>query len=96
MAFVPVQHLSPDHKSMLAELVGNATKMNVIEARDGQPLKSDCLFVVPPDATMTIRDGKLTIVNPRRLQVLHVETPEAHVDRLAEHPEELDMLLREV
>ena len=64
MAFVLIQHLSPDHKSMLAELVGNATRMDVIEARDGQALKPDCVFVIPPDATMTVRDGKLTIVKP--------------------------------
>ena len=64
MAFVLIQHLSPDHKSMLAELVGNATKMDVIEARDGQSLKPDCVFVIPPDAPMTIRDGKLTVLKP--------------------------------
>ena len=35
MAFVLVQHLAPDHKSMLAELLGKATTMKVVEATDG-------------------------------------------------------------
>ena len=64
MAFVLVQHLSPDHKSMLAELLGRATKMDVIEAADGVSLTPNCVFVIPPDATMTIVGGHLKIVRP--------------------------------
>ena len=64
MAFVLVQHLSPDHKSMLAELLGKTTAMDVIEAKDGNRVKPNCVFVIPPDATMTILDGTLKIVRP--------------------------------
>lgn len=64
MAFVLVQHLSPDHKSMLAELLGKTTKMDVIEAVDGDLVKPNCVFVIPPDATMTIGNGRLKIVRP--------------------------------
>ena len=64
MAFVLVQHLSPDHKSMLAELVGRVTAMDVIEAADGVMVKPNCVFVIPPDATMTIKGGRLKIVRP--------------------------------
>ncbi len=64
MAFVLIQHLSPDHKSMLAELVGKSTTMAVIEATDGVSVKPNCVFVIPPDATMTIGGGRLKIVHP--------------------------------
>ena len=64
MAFVLVQHLSPDHKSMLAELLGRTTTMDVIEAKDGVSIKPNCVFVIPPDSTMTIGGGKLKIVKP--------------------------------
>ena len=64
MAFVLVQHLSPDYKSMLAELLGKTTAMPVIEATDGIAVKADCVFVIPPDATMTIAGGRLKIVKP--------------------------------
>ena len=57
MAFVLVQHLSPDHKSMLAELLGKTTAMDVIEAVDGVAVKENCVLVIPPDATMTIAGG---------------------------------------
>ena len=64
MAFVLVQHLSPDHKSMLAELLGRSTQMGVIEAVDGVEVKPNCVFVIPPDSTMTINNGRLKIVKP--------------------------------
>lgn len=64
MAFVLVQHLSPNHKSMLAELLGKATVMDVIEAADGVAVKANCVFVIPPDATMTIAGGYLKVVKP--------------------------------
>ena len=64
MAFVLVQHLSPDHKSMLADLLGKSTAMSVIEAAHGVEVKPECVFVIPPDATMTIGGGRLKIVKP--------------------------------
>ncbi len=64
MAFVLVQHLSPDHNSMLAELIGRTTPVPVIEATDGTEVKPNCVFVIPPDATMTIAGGRLMIVRP--------------------------------
>ena len=64
MAFVLVQHLSPDYKSMLAELLSKTTAMDVIEATDGVVVKPNCVFVIPPDATMTISGGRLKIVKP--------------------------------
>jgi two-component system CheB/CheR fusion protein len=39
MAFVLVQHLAPDHKSILTELVKRYTRMNVFEVADGMAVK---------------------------------------------------------
>ncbi len=64
MAFVLIQHLSPDYKSMLAELLDKTTAMDVIQAVDGVEVKPNCVFVIPPDATMTIGGGCLKIVKP--------------------------------
>jgi len=64
MAFVLVQHLSPDHKSMLAELLTRATTMTVIEAADGMEVKPNCVFVIPPDSTLTIDGGRLQVTRP--------------------------------
>ncbi len=64
MAYVLVQHLSPDHKSMLADLLGKSTSMPVIEAVDGVQVTANNVFVIPPDATMTISGGHLLVVKP--------------------------------
>ena len=64
MAYVLVQHLSPDHKSMLADLLSKSTSMPVIEAVDGVQVTANRVFVIPPDATMTISGGHLQVVKP--------------------------------
>ena len=64
MAFVLVQHLSPDYKSMLAELLSKSTSMRVVEAVDGVQITPNCVFVIPPDATLTIEAGRLKVAQP--------------------------------
>jgi len=64
MAFVLVQHLSPDHKSMLADLLGKTTAMTVIEADDRMRVMANHVYVIPPDATLTINDRTLRVVMP--------------------------------
>jgi two-component system, chemotaxis family, CheB/CheR fusion protein len=64
MAFVLVQHLSPDHKSILAELLGKITAMPVIEAEDGMRVDADRVFIISPDSTLAIRDRHLQVTRP--------------------------------
>jgi chemotaxis response regulator CheB len=47
MAFILVQHLAPDHKSILSDLLGKATRMPVLEAEDGMPMGANHVFVIP-------------------------------------------------
>jgi len=64
MAFVLVQHLDPNHKSLLVELIARQTAMRVREAEDGMPASANALFVIPPDATLTIKGGILRVERP--------------------------------
>jgi two-component system CheB/CheR fusion protein len=63
-AFVLVQHLSPEHVSALADIVSRSTAMIVAEARDGAPVLPRHVYVIPPDATLTIHDGQLKVSKP--------------------------------
>jgi two-component system CheB/CheR fusion protein len=63
-AFVLIQHLSSQHVSMLAELVGRSTCMPVTEAVDGDRVVAGHVYVIPPDATLTIHDGILRVCKP--------------------------------
>jgi len=64
MAFVLVQHLAPSHASLLADLIGRGTKMKVIEAVDGDSVLPRHVYVIPPDATLTILKGALRVKKP--------------------------------
>src|SRR5215831_18794298 len=61
LAFVIVTHLPPDRESMLAEILGRATWMPVVEARDGEQVAAEHVYVLPPSAILTIRDGQLQL-----------------------------------
>jgi len=59
MAFVLVQHLAPSHKSLLPDLLGAKTTLPVVQAEDGMALRANHVFVIPPNAELTIANGKL-------------------------------------
>jgi two-component system, chemotaxis family, CheB/CheR fusion protein len=64
MAFVLVQHLAPQHKSILTDLLARTTRMVVLEAEDDMPVATDHVYVIAPDSTLTIRERCLRISRP--------------------------------
>ncbi len=60
-AFVVIQHLSPDYKSLMAELLTRHTSMQVVEASDGLSVTPNCIYVIPSKKLMTIRHGQLQL-----------------------------------
>src|SRR6185312_5877533 len=64
MAFVLVQHLDPERASMLVELLSAKTSMPVMAAADGLPVTPNSLFVIPPNAVLTISEGVLRLSRP--------------------------------
>jgi two-component system CheB/CheR fusion protein len=64
MAFVLVQHLSPQHESLLVELLRASTAMPVAEASDGLKLAANKVYVIPPNATLRIGDSRLLVSRP--------------------------------
>jgi two-component system CheB/CheR fusion protein len=61
MAFVVVTHLPPYRDSLLAEILGRATQMPVVNARDDQPVEAQHVYVLPASAVLTIHDGRLRL-----------------------------------
>jgi len=58
-AFIVIQHLSPDFKSLMNELLERRTQMNVYVAIENMPLKPDTIFLIPPGQNMVLRGDKL-------------------------------------
>lgn len=61
MAFVVIQHLSPDHKSLMVELLSRKTAIPVQRAEDGMVVEADHIYLIPPKSNLTIFHGKLLL-----------------------------------
>ncbi len=75
MAFVLVQHLAPDHSSILAELIRTFTTRAVFEVEDGMQVRPNCVYVIPPNHEMAILNGRLSLLpcNEPRTQRLPID-----------------------
>jgi two-component system CheB/CheR fusion protein len=64
MAFVVIQHLDPSHVGIMPELLQRITTMKVFQASDGLKVKSNCLYVIPPNKSMSLLKGALHLFDP--------------------------------
>ncbi|MCX7143109.1 MAG: chemotaxis protein CheB, partial [Proteobacteria bacterium] len=64
MAFVLVQHLAPDHKSILSDLIRRYTRMRVLEVEDGMMVEPNCTYIIPPNRDMAFLNGALQLLEP--------------------------------
>lgn len=62
-AFVVVQHLSPDFKSVMQELLRRHTRMNVIRVEDNMLMEAGSVYLIPPTKNMVIADGRLRLLD---------------------------------
>lgn len=61
ISFILIQHLSPDYKSLLVELVSRHTHMKVYEAGDNQDIERKCIYVIPNTKLITIQKNQLKL-----------------------------------
>ncbi|GAB6053735.1 hypothetical protein JCM17960_25550 [Magnetospira thiophila] len=77
MTFIVAQHMSPDHRSMMVELLARETKLTVLEAKTNTFPKANTVYVAPPDSDITISHGKIRLTKPQA-----AIGPKPSVDRL--------------
>ena len=63
LVFIVVQHLSPDYKSLMAEILGKYTSMMVLQAENQMDIEPNTVYLIPPKKNMTLRDGKLFLAD---------------------------------
>ena len=61
MAFVLIQHLDPRHKSILVDVLRPMTRLPVIQVRHGERVRPDHIYVMPPDADVSIEGGEFRL-----------------------------------
>jgi two-component system CheB/CheR fusion protein len=64
MAFVVIQHLSPQHKSILGEILKKDTDMPVLEIKNGMKIKPNTVYFNPPDREVGVHRGKFELIEP--------------------------------
>src|SRR4051812_31332694 len=70
MAFVVVQHLSPDFKSLMDELLARHTALPIHLVEDGMPVEADHVYLIPRKKEMIISGGQLLLSEADRRQEL--------------------------
>jgi len=66
IAFVVIQHLSPDYKSLMAELLAKHTEMTVRRAEEGMVVERDTVYIIPPRKNLSLFHGKLMLSDQER------------------------------
>ncbi|MBR1630187.1 MAG: hypothetical protein IJ679_13140, partial [Lachnospiraceae bacterium] len=69
MAYVIIQHLAPNHKSLLADILGKYSAMPVTEIRDGMQIHKNHIYMIPPKFNVEIQSDilKLKVHDPEKI-----------------------------
>ncbi|MDR3671294.1 MAG: chemotaxis protein CheB [Holophaga sp.] len=65
LAFAVIQHLDPTVEDLLPELLQRITPMAVLQARDQVVVCPNCVYVIPPNKNMALREGRLHLSAPQ-------------------------------
>ena len=65
-AFVVVQHLSPDFKSLMKELLARKTRMEIYRVEDGMKLKPNSIYLIPPGQNLVVKNRSLQLYKQNR------------------------------
>jgi two-component system CheB/CheR fusion protein len=72
LAFIIVQHLSPDYESLMPELLARHTHMSVRRAEDGLAVEANTVYLIAPKKNLQIFHGKLLFTDQDRSQGLNL------------------------
>lgn len=71
LSFVVVQHLSPDYKSLMADILGKHTEMAVYQAENDMTVEPDTVYLIPPKKFITIKNGRLLLTDYEPVTLNH-------------------------
>ncbi|MBF0288585.1 MAG: PAS domain-containing protein [SAR324 cluster bacterium] len=72
LAFIVIQHLSPDYKSLMKELLSKRTKMSVYRTEEGMLVEPNNIYLIPPKKNLKIFHGKLLLSEQDHSQGLNL------------------------
>lgn len=63
LSFVLVQHLSPDFRSLMDELLARHTKLAIHRVQDGMAIEPNAIYLIPPKKNMVLAEGRLLLTD---------------------------------
>lgn len=63
LAFVVVQHLSPDFRSLMDELLARHTQIAIHRVTQNMAITGNAIYLIPPRQNMTLVDGHLLLTD---------------------------------
>lgn len=72
MAYVVIPHLDPTQKGMLPELLQRISKIEVLQVKDHMVVNPNCVYVIPPNKSMSILHGVLHLFEPVEIRGLRL------------------------
>ena len=72
MAFVLIQHLAPSHRTILPEILSRHTEMPVVLAENGLEVRPNSVYIIAPDADMTVFHGHLNLTERNLVGGMHL------------------------
>lgn len=61
MSYIIIQHLDPNHESMLPDILRRESNIPVKTAEHGEQVKKNTIYVIPPDAYLELKDNTLVL-----------------------------------
>ncbi len=86
-SYVVIQHLSPDYKSMMGELLKKNTNLPIVQIADQMEVKPGHVYLIPPASNLTLEDNLLRLQDKPQNQQLNLPI-DLFFESLAEQREE--------
>lgn len=72
LSFIIVQHMDPQHKDLLVDILRKDTTMKVVQVKENMPVRPNCVYIIPPNKNMFIQDRVLHLSDNPSARTLHL------------------------
>ncbi|WP_373056185.1 chemotaxis protein CheB [Zunongwangia sp. H14] len=71
-SYVVIQHLSPDYKSMMGEILSKSAKLPIEQIEDGKEMEPGKIYLIPPVNNLVLEESKFRLLNKPKDQKLNL------------------------
>jgi two-component system, chemotaxis family, CheB/CheR fusion protein len=68
VSYILIQHLPPDYKSKMADILAKHSKLRIYEVENNMPVESNAVYLMPERKNVTINQGRLLLSDNQIIQ----------------------------